>query len=193
MLLPRRLSITANTLSRFFACVWWLAPAYLSLNCGAGGVEYRYGHTPRADPRLVLAQGTDAFRNGGITVELDEPGYLAVFVFRSDGFVRLFYPYLRNQETYFTAGSHRIRGDGVEGPLAILVSVDPIELDRLDQYIAETPGAGPRGRNPGNAYRATYDLERGALKETLEALPQVLLPAPDEPTWALYYYSRTSR
>ncbi len=159
----------------------------LSLSCGDPTIEYRYGHAPRADPRLELAEGTSPFRSGGITVELDEPGYLAIFVFpRNDGYVRLFYPYLRRQETYFTAGNHRIRGDGVTGPIAILLSADSIHLDRLDQYIPEIA----QGYNPRNAYRTIYDLGRGSLDETLEAIPQVLLSAPDAPSWTLYYYSQ---
>jgi hypothetical protein len=154
--------------------------------------EATLDHEPRSDPRLVRF-GDDPYVNGGITVELDEPSYVAAFNVFHSGLVRAYYPYKRWQETHYTEGSHRlVGGDRSLGtPLAIVVSKTPLKLSALDDHLAEEGEIGRVNTNPGNGYEAVYEFGRSTLEETLNGLARAIIPEFEEPGWTVYYYCGT--
>ncbi|MFQ5702748.1 MAG: hypothetical protein ACE5HT_01870 [Gemmatimonadales bacterium] len=151
--------------------------------------EARFDTAPREDPRLRRF-GDDPYYQGGVTVELDEASYVAVFNVFHDGFVQAYYPYKKWQHNFYPAGTHLLRGGerAQEVPLAIIVSPEPLRLSKLNEHLAQDGGIGHLNANPGNGYQATYDFGRGSVEETIQAIARAIVPNYEGDGWAVFYY-----
>jgi hypothetical protein len=151
--------------------------------------EATLDHEPRSDPRVVRF-GDDPYVQGGITVELDEPSYVAAFNVFFSGLVQAYYPYKKWHTTRYAEGSHRLLGGERprSAPLAIVVSRTPLRLAALNDHLAEAGDIGRVNTNPANGYEAVYEFGRRSLEETLNGLARAIIPEFEEPGWTVYYY-----
>jgi len=152
--------------------------------------EGRLGVQTREDPRFVL-RGDDPFwAAGGVTIELDHPSYVAVFLVFSRGVVRAFYPYEDGQGNHYLVGRHVLRprpdptlvgqSAAFAGPVLFAVASDrPLQLSQL------------KGRVEGYAgiQATTYRFSAGSMRQTMEALAREIVAATGASNWTGYYYS----